>query len=713
MPKRVIALVLMLAFLLMPICAKAEPETNLVLGLEYTIETGEPTTMSYGNFVEDGIEYDVDEGQLTDGLTAGVDPNSSNWYRAFRSQSRIIGFDLGKECAVSGIEAGFLHAKAPAIYAPRYINVYLSSDGENYACVQEFDTEYPLHDTTVSRLDLKFSLDQVYRARYIKVEFCSDIFTFCDEIRVIGSEVLGGSEVDVPEVEQGSEGGFFKSFGDISDIIKLYNGYYQPDTSVGILTEEKILPYVAYLDTEGNIAGNMFDSVALVPCHGDYPSGGRLVKTNGKPGAVMSDWELYFEYTFRQGQDLDALNNVVGRVYSELDIDEKMPVFLTLPYPTVMESTFGDIDGDGIEDYCKTLDERTNIVLWFAEKCIEQFGANDYENLELAGFYWLREEINYSDSDHEAELVMTINKAMQDQGLLTIFVPFYLSIGFDHWEGLGFSGAVMQPNVAFDNTYYFELGMLSEFAQTVYDNYLGVEIETNEPSAFRGDKYLEAGFNYEAYLFNGYKSGYMNSLKTYYQGANPGSFYDFCYADISTPKGVYLRRLYDLTYSFIHGVYKNEPPTFEVSDIELFEGDKRARTDISITDSDSYWGDVSVEFVNKPSHGSVTTAAGNRALIYVPDKGYVGEDSFTVRVSDGFNYSEEKVVKVTISQPESVGGDNSNDSSGNDSSLAPNDGGNKAFGFGEMPLWLVLVLVALVGAVAVVLVSIIVKKKKK
>ncbi len=702
--KRVILLMLAVAFVLMPISVKAEGETNLALGLEYSVETGEPVTMSHANFTEEGTKFDVDNGQLTDGLSAGVDASSTKWYRSFRGQSRIIGFDLGKACAVSRIEAGFLHAKAPAIYAPRYVNIYLSNDGTEYVCVKKHNTEYPLYDTTVARFDLSVELDATYEARYVKVEFCSDIFTYCDEIRVIGQDALTGNETKIPESEEAEEGGFFKSFGDISDIIKLYNGYYKPDNSVGILTEEKLLPYVAYLDTEGNIAGKMFDSVALVPCHGDYPSGGRLVKTNGKPGAVMSDWELYFEYTFKDGQDLDALNKVVGRVYSELDIDEKMPVFLTLPYPTVMESTFGDIDGDGIEEYCKTLEERKNIVMWFAEKCIEQFGEKDYENLELAGFYWLREEINYSDSDHEAELVSAINDDLKKRGLYTIFDPFYLSIGFDHWESLGFSGAVMQPNVAFDHYPYFELGMLGEFSQTVYNNHLGVEIETNEPSAFMGDNYLKAGFNYEAYLFNGYKSGYMNALKTYYQGANPGSIYNFCHADISTPKGVYLRRLYDLTYSFIHGVYKNEAPTFEVDDIELFEGDKRARQSITITDNDSYWGDVSVEFVTEPSHGSVTAAAGNRALIYLPDAGFVGEDSFTVRVTDGFNYSEEKTVKVTVRESESIGESSSADSNSDGSEIQNNEKGT--------PAWLVIAIIALVIVVSA-LAGVMMNKKKK
>lgn len=705
MIKKALTLLLVGLLLLISLPVSAENEINLVEGLEYSIETGEPVTMSHGNFSEDGTDFDVDNGQLTDGKTATNNTSSEGWYRAFRSQSRIVGFDLGTICAVSRIEAGFLHAKAPAVYAPRYINVYLSDDGENYGTAIEYQTEYPLSSNVTERCDFAVELDGIYSARYVKVEFCCDIFAYCDEIRVIGSKTPDGTEKKVTPDNQSQSGGYFKELDGVTDIIKLYNGYYAPDDTVGILEESDILPYVAYLDTNGGIAGLMFDSVAFVPCHGDYPSGGRLVKTNGKPGAVMSDWELYFDYTFREGQDLHALDAVVGKVYGELGLKGKYPVYLTLPYPTVTESPFGDIDGDGLDEYCITLDERLAIVKWFADKCIRAFEDSDFENIELAGFYWLREEVNYSDSDHEDKLVIEINKYIEKKHLNTIFDAFYLSVGFDHWESLGFDGAVMQPNVAFSDVYtYFELGMLEEFAQSAYGNNIGVEIETNEPSFFRGDDYLTAGFNYESYLYYGSKTGYMNSFKTYYQGANPGSFYDFCYADITTPRGIYLRRLYDLTYSFIHNVYKNEAPVVSVNDIELVAGDSRVMADISIVDSDSYWGDIQVEFPNAPKNGIVTVAASKKTLVYRADDGFVGEDSFTIRVSDGFNTSEEITVKVTVTAPEI-------------SESAPDVNSESDptvdVGHGEVPLWLIILLSVLVLAIIAVAAVMVIKHKNK
>ncbi|MBQ9848583.1 MAG: DUF4855 domain-containing protein [Clostridia bacterium] len=705
-----IAFVLALLLLISPFAVAAsaeEDEINLASGLEYIIETGEPVEYSYSNFIENGVEFDVDEGQLTDGKTALVSESSSGWYRAFRAKSRMITFDLGDVCAVSRIEASFLHLKNSGIYAPRYINVYLSDDGTEYGVAAEHETEFPLHSTEPARYEAVVELKKTYSARYVRVEFCCDIFAFCDEIEIYGSRELSGSEAKVRPQAKTEPAGYLKSLAGVTDIIKIYNGYYSPSPEIGIISEEDLLPYIAYINTSGEIAGLMFDSVAFVPCHGDYPSGGRLVKTNGKPGAIMSDWELYFEHTFKEGQDLDALDNVVGRVYGELGINKKFKVFLTLPYPTVMDKAFGDIDSDGLDEYCKTLDERVAIVKWFADKCISRFKENKYENIELAGFYWLREEVNYSDSDHEAELVKQINKYIDKKKLVSLFDPFYLSVGYDHWEELGFSGAVMQPNVAFDVSSYFELSMLGEFAVTASENYLGVEIETDEPYAFRGDDYAEAGRNYESYLYYGYKTGYMNSLKTYYQGAGPGSIYDFCYSDISTPKGIYLRRLYDLTYSFINGTYKNLAPEVSVSDIEMVSGDKRSMVDIVITDPDSYWENVSIEFPTMPQHGRVASAAGKKTLIYSPDENFVGEDSFTVIVSDGFNYSEEITVKVTVSEPQSSVGAESSQPNGNE-----NSGDNQQTDKGT-PVWLIILISVLGAAIVAVAAAMIIKQAKK
>ena len=685
----------------------ADKKTNLTAGLKYTVEKGEPVSHSYARYTENGREFDVDEGQLTDQNTALTSESSGGWYRAFRSRSRLVGFDLGRMCAIDSVKAGFLNLKTSGIYAPRYINVWLSLDGENYAMVYTYENGFPIYQTGAVRCDVEFDLPAVYKARYVKIEFCCDVFCYCDEIGVYGSYEIDGSEAGFEVPEPQKDPGYLGSVAGVKNIIKIYNGYYHSSQSKANNTKEELIPYVAYVNGSGEIVDTMFDSVAFVPCHGDYPSGGRLVKTNGKPGAVASDWELYLRHTFAQEYDLHALDEAVGEVWETLGRSGKFKVFLTMPFPTIIDKAFGDIDGDGEPENCETLEERVAIIKWFGDKCISEFAAAEFENLELAGFYWYREEVNYSESDHEAELVKEFNRYTASKGLSSLFDPFYLSTGFDHWKELGFTGAVMQPNAAFTNStaYYFETEMLGEFAQSAARHCLGVEIETAEPSAFTGTDYLAAGQKYESYLYYGAKCGYMSALKTCYQGAGPGSLYNFCTADVSTPKGIYLRRLYDITYKFLKGEYVNDPPVVAAEDFETVSGARRTMVDLDITDNDSYWGDITVEFPQMPQHGYVAAASGKKSLVYTADEDYVGEDSFSVVVSDGFNKSEELVIRVNVTAPAPPE---------EHSSFAPSESsGTETRQKQDVPFWLIAVISAMGLAVIAVAAVLILKKTRR
>ncbi len=681
----------LLIVVILPFSVFAEEEkSNLVQGMSYVIETGEPVKYSYADYAADNIEFDDNSGQLTDGNTvawtvSSAAATSSAWYRAFRGQSRIVTFDLGESCAVSGIDAGFLHQRSSEIYAPRYINIRLSDNGVDYQLVKAYINDYPLYSDVVERCVVEISLEKIYSARYVQVEFSCDEFCYCDEISVYGTRALSGKEEKVVPDEEKTSVGYLKSLDGITDIVKLYNG----DES---FSEDELLPYVAYINTNGEIVGEMFDAVAFVPY--------------GETGTAMSDWERYFDNTFAESINLSALNNVVGRVNSVLGQDKKFKVFLTVPYPAVIDNTFGDIDGDGVWENCRTLEERMAIIEWYVEKCIDEFKAKEYENLELAGFCWSREKIDYYDSDHEAELVKQMNELVEDKRFLTLFDSYYLAAGFDHWEALGFGGAVMQPNVASDTYGCFATPMLSEFAVTAYNNRLGAEIETAAPDMFSGEDYLSAGKNYESYLYYGYKQGYMYGLNTYYQGVGPGSYYDFCYADINTPKGIYLRRLYDLTYSYIRGTYKNEAPAVSIDDIELVKGDESMVANIYIEDSDSFWGDIYIEFPQKPSRGRVVAASGKNKISYTPDSDYVGEDSFTVVVNDGFNRSEEITVRVNVTEPEIPFASSEEETSSEISKTTTPIGD-------ERPVWLIPLLGVLAFAMVAVAVATVIKKRKK
>jgi len=672
--KRITACMLTLLFVFtigssaIKVFAEGTETKNLVSRLSYEIATGEPTTYSYMNYEPN--TYNINVGQLTDGVTAMTDYSSKAWYCSMRGVSRIVTFDLGDLKAVSSFSAGFLHIKSMAIYAPRYVNVLLSEDGATYQTVCKTVPDFDISDSTTRRADITAVFDNTYKARYVKVEFCSDIFTYCDEISVFGIDTLSGTEKNVKADAIVKEPGYLTSIDGVSDMIKIYNGYYT-DQDIADNAAEELLPYIAYVQPDGSYTDTMFDSLAFVPCHIDYPSGGRLVKTNNKTGAVMSDWLLYLENTFAESINVNALNDVVGNVYDTLGKKGKFTVYFTLPFPTVLEGAFGDINGDGVEENCSTLEERKAILKWYINLTYDTFLKGKYNKLNFGGFYWYREEVNYSETDHEAELVTETATYLSMRGFKYLYDPFYLSTGFDQWKDLGFDGAVMQPNLVFKD--YFKPEMLSEFATAIKKHHLGVEIEITEPGNISDSTYEKYGLTYENYLYYGLQTGYMNSLHTYYQGAGPGTIYNFCKASATTIKGIYLHSLYDKTYKFIKGTYTANAPTVVIDNFETTAGQKNAKFPMTVTDIDTLPNEISVIFTKEPEHGTVTPLPNNKSIVFTAEEGYSGMDTFEVKVFDKFTYSEPITVTVNIVNTAAL---NESKTNSNSSATVPDEKGN-------------------------------------
>lgn len=72
-----------------------------------------------------------------------------------------------------------------------------------------------------------------------------------------------------------------------------------------------------------------------------------------------------------------------------------------MPYPLTQDKPFGDIDGDGEDEYTRTNDERLAVLAWYEAEYAKRFAEAGYENLTLVGFYWFREEVNSADSEDE------------------------------------------------------------------------------------------------------------------------------------------------------------------------------------------------------------------------------------------------------------------------------------------------------------------------
>jgi hypothetical protein len=130
-------------------------------------------------------------------------------------------------------------------------------------------------------------------------------------------------------------------------------------------------------------------------------------------------------------------------------------------------------------------------------------------------------------------------------------------------------------------------------------------------------------------------------------------------------------------------------------------------TEISVSDADSHFDDLLIEFTEKPQNGRVTVSSDKATLIFQPDAGFVGEDSFSLRVTDGFNLSDEIKVKVTVKN-DSVSDELFSEIPDSDSNDSP-DGEEPI----SVPPWLMIIVIVLISAMIAVAAAVIIKSLKK
>lgn len=90
----------------------------------------------------------------------------------------------------------------------------------------------------------------------------------------------------------------------------------------------------------------------------------------------------------------------------------------------------------------------------------------------------------------------------------------------------------------------------------------------------------------------------------------------------------------------------NTPP---VADAQSLKTWRNQPLSIMLSGSDADGNPLTFEVVANPSHGLLSGDAPD--LVYTPDPGYIGADSFTFKAWDGLAYSEAAVVSIQVDMP--------------------------------------------------------------
>lgn len=633
MVKRIVGIALALLMLVPLFCFNAFAEDGVIsVGKKYTVEYSTPIEHAYPK-----LAY-KSEKKLTDGKTASTASyNDSEYVHLYRGTAAIVTIDLESIMAVSSVTIGQLQQKSAGICCSRYLEIYVSEDGTNFGFAGRVDNSLLITDSTAKRIELKAMLDKSYKARYVRAVFSSDIFTYVDEISVYGGSDISSASAGTPVETE--EKGFAGGIDDINSVCLMYVATQY--------TPEMMKPYFAYIDASGKATDKMFDSLLFLG----------MPDISGTDGNMLqADMQNFVAKALSKDYNIGALNTVVGELKSELGLadDYKYPIFFSVPYVTPYNSSFGEIDGASINP--NSLENRSKIIKWYIDYVENEYAACNYDNLELKGFYWFEESINHSISTYESKLVAYFNDYSHEKGYKTMWIPYYSSSGIDEAMDLGFDSVTMQSGYAFDGG--SEVGQaepqVCNDAAAVAKK-LGLNGIEFELDVFK----TEFAKRFQKYVSAAYGAGIMeNGMITMYQVG------DNLYRSAINQNGVG-REVYELTYEYISGKYKEAAPVIKEGATITLKVDSFANGRLDITDEDNKKSELRIANIEKPE-GLYFFAEGNGYFEVQSYDCLPGTYLARLSVTDGNNVSNTVEITIIVEPAENTETSDSSLASGGD-----------------------------------------------
>lgn len=648
MLKKLVVSILTLLMLVPMLVSSVSADDGIISeGKSYTLEYAVPIENAYPK------KAYKKEKALTDGVKAATDSMSDKaWLELYRGTSVAVTIDLEEVMAVNKVTVSQFQNKTAGIKCSRYVKVFVSEDGETFGFAGEVNDGRLATYTAAKRVSFTVDLKEDYKARYVRVEFSSDVFTFVDEVSVYGNSDADSAITAEPYVEE--EKGLSGDIDGIKSVCLMYiASNYTADT---------IKPYFAYIDNTGTVKDTMFDSLLFLGMNSPYIYDGR--QTMSIDGMIK-----FVEDTLSPTTNVGALNTVVGELKDDLglDADYKYPIFLTVPTIGYSNEEF-DPKGDGKLRY-NNLENRSAIVKWYIDYLEAEFEKSGFENLYVKGLYWFEEGINHSNSTHENELVKYFNDYAHDKGYKTMWIPYYSSEGIEESKELGFDSVTMQSGYAFDNS-SSEVGAAKE--AVCKDAAAAAKKYGLNGTEFEVDMYVkDYAKRLAKYVSAAYGAGIMeNGMITMYQSG------DHLYQS-SIGQGGAGRNIYELTYKYISGQYAESAPSIKEGITITLPVDDYANARLEVVDEDTKKSDLRIAELEKPE-GIYFSASGNGFVEVQTYNCQPGTYVARLSVTDGSNVSNTVEVTVIVEPREGT----------EETSADVSDGDNS----GNNVLWIVIAI---------------------
>lgn len=149
---------------------------------------------------------------------------------------------------------------------------------------------------------------------------------------------------------------------------------------------------------------------------------------------TKEDWEAYTNILFEPGYNLHALNELA---VVPLDI------WLGIPYPMKSQLNFGTLNGQSLSFQTQSM--RKDALDWWLQSVMEHWKQAGLTNLQLKGFYWMREVLLPEDE----ELLVELNDSIHAHSYKAMWLPNYGGYGaMNPWKGeaLNFDVTAVNPN---------------------------------------------------------------------------------------------------------------------------------------------------------------------------------------------------------------------------------------------------------------------------
>lgn len=314
------------------------------------------------------------------------------------------------------------------------------------------------------------------------------------------------------------------SIADYTDMVLIYGGGHQ--RSIYDWEKNRFQSYVTYTDKKGSEKW-FFDAYLFIE-FADYGYGSALVTyatgyqdpstKKYLDSATKADWKRLADYYFQKSKNLDALDQLVGEASARLG-KPKHPrqVIISLPepiknknwnQPSSSTTYWGDIDGNTL-DFSKTAD-RVAAVQWYIDYIRARFDAARFQNIELAGFYWLAEKATNSTT-----ILEPVAKYLHSMNYSFNWIPYFNADGYSQWKKYGFDYAFLQPNYFFNDA--TPISQLEQACKNATNANMAMEMEFDDNALAR---------NGRAYKLRNYMDAFRRHNVdgtrpiAYYQGNN-------------------------------------------------------------------------------------------------------------------------------------------------------------------------------------------------